>query len=60
VRPAPISSAIRGLFFNEFKQSGPEAARMEIADAGARLMIAPDWKPIVWSEAERRKGQAWG
>ena len=23
-------------------------------------LLAPDWKPIVWSEAERKKGQAWG
>jgi hypothetical protein len=27
---------------------------------GARLILAPDWKPIVWSEEERKKGQAWG
>ena len=20
----------------------------------------PDWKPVVWSEQERKKGQAWG
>ena len=31
-----------------------------MANAGARLVLAPDWKPIRWSEAERRKGQAWG
>jgi len=23
-------------------------------------VLAPDWKPIRWSEAERKKGQAWG
>jgi len=27
---------------------------------GARLILAPDWKPIVWTEEERKKGQAWG
>jgi len=27
---------------------------------GARLILAPDWKPIRWTEAERKKGQAWG
>jgi hypothetical protein len=21
--------------------------------------LAPDWKPIVWTEEERKKGQAW-
>jgi catechol 2,3-dioxygenase len=24
------------------------------------LILAPDWKPIRWCEAERKKGQAWG
>jgi hypothetical protein len=23
-------------------------------------MLAPAWQPIVWTEAERKKGQAWG
>jgi catechol 2,3-dioxygenase len=23
-------------------------------------VLAPDWQPIVWTEAERKKGQAWG
>jgi catechol 2,3-dioxygenase len=26
----------------------------------ARPILAPDWKTIVWNEAERKKGQAWG
>jgi catechol 2,3-dioxygenase len=38
----------------------PGGNRVEIANAGARLILAPDWKPIRWSEAERKKGQAWG
>src|SRR4029079_5765677 len=38
----------------------PGANRVEIANAGARLILAPDWKPIVWTEEERKKGQAWG
>jgi catechol 2,3-dioxygenase len=38
----------------------PGANRFEIANAGARLIYAPDWKTIVWSEEERNKGQAWG
>ncbi|MGC1561149.1 MAG: hypothetical protein WA820_15040, partial [Bradyrhizobium sp.] len=25
-----------------------------------RLVLAPDWKPITWTEEERKKGQAWG
>jgi catechol 2,3-dioxygenase len=31
-----------------------------VANAGARLVLAPDWKPITWTEEERKKGQAWG
>ena len=27
---------------------------------GARLVLAPDWRPITWTEEERKKGQAWG
>jgi catechol 2,3-dioxygenase len=23
-------------------------------------VLAPDWRPISWSRAERAKGQAWG
>ena len=38
----------------------PGGNRVEVANAGARLVLAPDWKPITWTEAERRKGQAWG
>lgn len=38
----------------------PGGNRVELANAGARLVLAPDWKPIPWTEAERQKGQAWG
>ena len=38
----------------------PGGNRVEVANAGARLILAPDWKPITWSEEERKKGQAWG
>jgi len=23
-------------------------------------VLAPDWRPITWTEEERKKGQAWG
>ena len=29
--------------------------RVELANAGARLILAPDWEPVVWTEAERRR-----
>jgi catechol 2,3-dioxygenase len=33
---------------------------VEIAKAGARLVLAPDWKSTVWTQEERKNGQAWG
>jgi len=38
----------------------PGGHRIEIGCPGTRLVLAPDWKPIVWTEAERKRGQAWG
>jgi catechol 2,3-dioxygenase len=37
----------------------PGGNRFEIG-AGGYLIFDPDWKPIVWTQAERAKGQAWG
>ena len=37
----------------------PGGNRFEIG-AGGYLIFDPDWKPVVWSEADRSKGQAWG
>jgi catechol 2,3-dioxygenase len=58
IETGPHKHAIQQSFFLYVYEPGGN--RFEIANAGARLMIAPDWKPIVWSEAERKKGQAWG
>jgi catechol 2,3-dioxygenase len=33
---------------------------VEVAHAGARLILAPEWKTITWAESERKKGQTWG
>jgi catechol 2,3-dioxygenase-like lactoylglutathione lyase family enzyme len=38
----------------------PGGNRVELCHAGARLILAPDWKTISWTAAERAKGQAWG
>ncbi len=54
----PHKHAIQQTFFLYVYEPGGN--RFEIASPGARLVLAPDWKPIVWSEAERKKGQAWG
>nr|WP_239521594.1 VOC family protein [Geodermatophilus sabuli] len=38
----------------------PAGNRIELDNPAARLVFAPDWQPVDWSEAERAKGQAWG
>ena len=37
----------------------PGGNRFEIG-AGGYLILDPDWKPVIWTQAERAKGQAWG
>ena len=58
IETGPHKHAVQQTFFLYVYEPGGN--RVEVANAGARLMLAPDWKPIVWTEAERRKGQAWG
>jgi len=58
IETGPHKHAIQQSFFLYLYEPG--GTRFEIANAGARLMIAPDWKPIVWTEEDRKKGQAWG
>ena len=57
-RDRPHKHAIQQTFFLYLYEPGGN--RVEVANAGARLILAPDWKTIVWNEAERKKGQAWG
>jgi len=58
IETGPHKHAVQQTFFLYVYEPGGN--RVEVANAGARLILAPDWKPIVWSEAERKKGQAWG
>ena len=58
IETGPHKHAIQQTFFLYVYEPGGN--RVEVANAGARLILAPDWKPIRWSEAERKKGQAWG
>jgi len=58
IETGPHKHAIQQTFFLYVYEPGGN--RVELANAGARLVLAPDWKPIIWTEAERRKGQAWG
>ena len=58
IETGPHKHAIQQTFFLYVYEPG--GTRVEVANAGARLMLAPDWQPVVWTESERKKGQAWG
>jgi len=58
IETGPHKHAIQGTFFLYVWE--PAGNRVELANAGARLILAPDWEPIVWTETDRKKGQAWG
>ncbi len=58
IETGPHKHAIQGTFFLYVWE--PAGNRVELANSGARLILAPDWEPVVWSETERKKGQAWG
>jgi catechol 2,3-dioxygenase len=58
IETGPHKHAIQGTFFLYVWE--PAGNRVELANAGARLILAPDWEPVVWTEADRQKGQAWG
>ena len=58
IETGPHKHAVQQTFFLYVWEPGGN--RVELANAGARLMLAPDWKPIRWTQAERMKGQAWG
>jgi catechol 2,3-dioxygenase len=58
IETGPHKHAIQGSFFLYVWE--PAGNRIELANAGARLLLQPDWEPVVWTEADRKKGQAWG
>lgn len=58
IETGPHKHAVQQTFFLYVYEPGGN--RVEVANAGARLVLAPDWKPITWTETERKKGQAWG
>jgi catechol 2,3-dioxygenase len=53
----PHKHAIQQTFFLYTWEPGGN--RVEICSGGF-LIFAPDHEPVVWSQAERAKGQAWG
>ncbi|MDH5797767.1 MAG: VOC family protein [Paracoccaceae bacterium] len=58
IETGPHKHAIQGTFFLYVWE--PAGNRVELANAGARLILDPDWETVVWTEDERKKGQAWG
>jgi catechol 2,3-dioxygenase len=58
IETGPHKHAIQQTFFLYVWEPGGN--RIELCNAGARLVLAPDWRPVSWSSAERAKGQAWG
>jgi catechol 2,3-dioxygenase len=58
IETGPHKHAIQQTFFLYVWEPGGN--RIELCNAGARLVLAPDWRPISWTAAERAKGQAWG
>jgi catechol 2,3-dioxygenase len=58
IETGPHKHAIQQTFFLYVYE--PAGNRVEVANAGARLILDPDWKTVTWTETERKKGQAWG
>lgn len=58
IETGPHKHAIQQTFFVYVYE--PAGNRVEVASAGARLILDPDWQTVTWTEEERKKGQAWG
>jgi catechol 2,3-dioxygenase len=57
IETGPAKHAItQGFFLYAYEPGGN---RVEIF-SGGYLIFAPDWEPVVWTQAERARGQAWG
>jgi catechol 2,3-dioxygenase len=57
IEAAPSKHAIAQGFFLYGLEPGGN--RVEVT-TGGYFVFDPEYEPVVWSEAERRKGQAWG
>ena len=58
IETGPHKHAIQQTFFLYVHEPGGN--RIELCNPVARLLLAPDWRTITWTQAERAKGQAWG
>ena len=50
IETGPLKHAIQGTFFLYVWE--PAGNRVEIANAGARLILQPDWETVTWTEHE--------
>ncbi len=57
IESGPHKHAIGQTFFLYFYEPGGNRCEL---DSGGYLIFDPDWKPVIWTEADRAKGQAWG
>ncbi|MFE4211562.1 catechol 2,3-dioxygenase [Streptomyces sp. NPDC056844] len=58
IETGPHKHAIQQTFFLYVYEPGGN--RIELCNPLTRLVLAPDWPLVTWTEAERAKGQAWG
>lgn len=58
IETGPHKHAVQGTFFLYVWE--PAGNRVELANSGARLILQSDWEPVIWTETDRKKGQAWG
>jgi catechol 2,3-dioxygenase len=58
IETGPHKHAIQQTFFLYLYEPGGN--RIELCNPTGRLVYAPDWRTVTWTEAERAKGQAWG
>ncbi len=57
IEAGPAKHAIAQTFFLYAYE--PSGNRIEVC-SGGHLIFDPDHKPVVWTQAERARGQAWG
>ena len=58
IETGPHKHAVQQTFFLYVYEPGGN--RVEVANAGARLMLAPDWQPVVWTESRTQEGAGVG
>ena len=58
IETGPHKHAVQQTFFLYVYEPGGN--RVEVACAGARLVLAPDWKPIRWTGSRTQEGPGLG